>query len=244
MSEQFEFCPALPQELYDKLTAPLPPAAFDSMENGFTSIKDIFVYERLNQVFGHGGWKTEHKFLGDIQLGLPELVCWCALTVPAFNIRVEGYGGHCDQEKGAGDNYQSALTDAFGKCWKQLGIGAEVWKGEVTKKLYPELDSIQIHAARPTHVKGTDLEYFSGIICDIATGKSVTWMNVAGWTVRHRKPNELRAMDFISFRARFVKAAYKKGVPKNAQSPERFLDIVELLEVHAVKPLVIPETED
>lgn len=233
----------LPEELRAKLTAPLPDAAIEPIEGSeYHSIKDVYVYERLNEVFGHGGWKAEPKAIGEQQLGLPEFVMRCDLTAPAYGIHKIGYGGHAASDKGAGDNWQSAFTDAFGKCWKQLGIGAEVWKGEIAKREYPEIDKRQIdaHASRPTHLKVTDLVYFDGIVTEVIENKKFHWLNVAGWTVRVPAVDSDPYLFFMHKRIRF---RAKWGKFKKAGEP-RFLDVTEILEIKPIEPIKIHEVKE
>jgi hypothetical protein len=53
------------QEMIDKLNAPLPPEAIAQhpTKTFLSTIKAIYVVERLNQVFGLGGWYINNCFI-------------------------------------------------------------------------------------------------------------------------------------------------------------------------------------
>jgi hypothetical protein len=57
------------------------------------------------------------------------------LTIPAYGIDYECYGGNDNAD--LGDAYKGATTDALTKIASWLGIGQEVFKGEVGKAHKP-----------------------------------------------------------------------------------------------------------
>jgi hypothetical protein len=120
-SEPFQLAP----EFLQKLKAPLPPEAVspNSDKPGLSSIKVIFVVERLNEVFGLNGWKVVNEVVESGQM----VVVKATLTVPKYGITVEQFGGNNNFDRG--DAYKGACTDALSKCASYLGVGMDVYKG-------------------------------------------------------------------------------------------------------------------
>jgi hypothetical protein len=136
----------VPQDLVRKLYAPLPPEAIQPhpTKDYLSSVKAIFVIERLNEVFGLGGWTYDTRV---IERGKPSLVpdrrkgaapgamkekpgmivIHVALSVPAYGIRLEQFGGSDNEDRG--DAYKGAVTDAISKIGSYLGIAIDVYKG-------------------------------------------------------------------------------------------------------------------
>lgn len=115
---------ALPQEMMSKLRAPLPKEAISRNPNtGLFAIKAAYVVERLNDVFSLNGW----RFVPEVIENGHMVVVKGALTIPAYNIQVEQFGGNDHSDRG--DAYKGACTDALSKCASYLGIGIEVYKG-------------------------------------------------------------------------------------------------------------------
>ena len=46
-----------PEDVIKILTQPIDPQALSQAPRGLTSIKSIYVTERLNEAFGHGRWQ-------------------------------------------------------------------------------------------------------------------------------------------------------------------------------------------
>lgn len=115
----------LPPKSLQKLKAPLPPEAVSPTSDrpGLSSIKVIFVVERLNEVFGLNGWKVVNEVVERGQM----VVVRATLTVPKYGITVEQFGGNNNFDRG--DAYKGACTDALSKCASYLGIGMDVYKG-------------------------------------------------------------------------------------------------------------------
>lgn len=133
----------LTQEQIDALNRRLPKAALKAKPGaaGFTSINAMFVVDRLNEVFGVGGWqmsceevdKLEEKATnknGEYTKRMP--VVKVIFEVPEFNIHLESYGGNDNAD--FGDAYKGAQTDALTKIGSYLGIGAGIWRCEYDHK--------------------------------------------------------------------------------------------------------------
>lgn len=133
------------EQLKRELSAPLPPEAVKPhpTKTYLSSIKAIYVTERLNDVFGIGKWtqKVRHEATGEKGM----VVIHVTLEVPEYGIYYECFGGNDNGGEGSknfdlGDAYKGATTDATTKICSYLGIGIDVFKGKVTAP--------QTHAAK------------------------------------------------------------------------------------------------
>lgn len=132
----------LPETLAAMLREPLPPEAIKPhpTKPHLSSINAIYVTERLNNVFGVGGWKLKAEYLGEekreyvTKQGEQKisrmLTVKATLLVPEYDIEIEQFGGNDNDDKG--DALKGATTDALTKIGSYLGIGQDVWKN--TKK--------------------------------------------------------------------------------------------------------------
>lgn len=114
----------------EKLTHPLPPEAVTPhpTKKFLSSIKSIYVTERLNEVFGTGAWKIETNF---VDKDNKMIVVKVKFSIPEYGIEYECFGGNDNPD--LGDAYKGATTDALTKIASWLGIGQEVFKGEAGK---------------------------------------------------------------------------------------------------------------
>lgn len=115
----------LPADLMERLKAPLPAEAVSPNPDrpGLSVIKVIYVVERLNDVFGLNGWRVTNQVVEHGKM----VVVKATLTIPAYGITVEQYGGNDNPDRG--DAYKGACTDALSKCASYVGIGMDVYKG-------------------------------------------------------------------------------------------------------------------
>ena len=117
----------LPQDLRDALRKPFPPEAIS--QNGsqtfLSSIKAIYITERLNDVFEIGGW----VFSFEIVQQTDYIVVRGKLTVDKYGIEIHQFGGH-KMDKIVENSYKSAVTDCLGKCASQIEVGIHVFKGQ------------------------------------------------------------------------------------------------------------------
>lgn len=125
------------------LKKPLPAEAISQhpSKKFLSTIKAIYVTERLNDVFGIGSWTTKVEFVNEStgKNGVM-VVIKTTLEVPEYGIYYEQYGGNDNDDRG--DAYKGAVTDAITKIGSYLGIGIEVFKGHATETSAP--------ARRPT----------------------------------------------------------------------------------------------
>ena len=128
-------------ELYKKLTAPFPKEAMSvDSSRGFdlTSIKAQYIIERMNEVFGIDGW----RFTGTYQSTEKGVIYLGRLIYKIENedfIR-EGVG-YSDNKKNMGDTYKGATTDFISKVCSHLGVGNEVFKGNIDVRTISENNS-------------------------------------------------------------------------------------------------------
>lgn len=113
------------------LNRPLPAEAVTPhpSKTYLSSIKSIYVTERLNEAFGVGAWQIATEF---IERKEKMVVVKTTLTIPEYGIHYESFGGNDNAD--LGDAYKGASTDAITKICSWLGIGADVFKGLQTGK--------------------------------------------------------------------------------------------------------------
>lgn len=111
----------------DSLNRPLPAEAVSPhpTKKFLSSIKSIYVTERLNEVFGVGKWITATEV---VERSEKMVVVKLTLTIPEYGISYDCYGGNDNAD--LGDAYKGATTDALTKIASWMGIGADVFKGK------------------------------------------------------------------------------------------------------------------
>ena len=117
----------LSQAQVDLLNKPLPAEAVTPhlTKKFLSSIKSIYVTERLNEVFGVGRWRIKSEIIENTD---KMIVVKAFFSVPEYGIEYECYGGNDNTDRG--DAYKGATTDAITKIGSWLGIGADVFKGK------------------------------------------------------------------------------------------------------------------
>ena len=122
-------------EMYEALKKPLPEGAVSKhpTKTYLSSIKAIYVTERLNDVFGCGAWQIRTEKVSENENGF--VVIKTILTIPEYGVYYESYGGNDNGgEKSKnfdlGDAYKGATTDGITKIGSYLGIGMSVFKGQ------------------------------------------------------------------------------------------------------------------
>lgn len=120
-------------KMREKLRKPFPPEAISPHPTKpyLSTIKAIYITERLNDVFGIGGWDIEHKIISDTA---DYVTVKGRIIIKGENVDLKTpyqYGGH--KKTGTGtepaDGYKSAVTDCQSKCASYLEIGIDVFKG-------------------------------------------------------------------------------------------------------------------
>lgn len=117
------------------INKPLPAEAVTQhpTKSFLSSIKSIYVTERLNEVFGIGAWQVRSDIVEKADKGM--IVVKVLFQIPEYGIYYECYGGNNNGGEGSknfdlGDAYKGAVTDALTKIASWLGIGADVFKGK------------------------------------------------------------------------------------------------------------------
>ena len=128
------------QDQEAKLKAPLPSEAIKPhpSKTFLSTIRDIYVIERLNEVFGVGSWKLKVEH---ITTQGKMVVVKVLFTIPEYNIEYECYGGNDNSD--LGDAYKGATTDALTKICSWLGIANEVWKSAKNRAATPPMGNRQ-----------------------------------------------------------------------------------------------------
>ncbi len=122
----------IPEEIRKKLRDPLPEEAVSPhpTKTYLSTIKAIYVTERINDVFGLGSWTLKSEVIERIE---KFVVVKVVLEIPDYGFYGEAYGGNDNSD--IGDAYKGATTDALTKiAGQQLEIGIDVFKGLVTGK--------------------------------------------------------------------------------------------------------------
>lgn len=122
---------AITEQIKAILDRQLPPEAVSPhpSKKYLSSIKSIYVTERLNEAFGVGQWQVSTEF---IERQDKMVVVKTTLDIPKYGIHYESFGGNDNAD--LGDAYKGASTDAITKICSWMGIGADVFKGKHTGK--------------------------------------------------------------------------------------------------------------
>lgn len=117
------------------LKKPLPKEASKPhpTKTYLSTIKAIYVVERLNEVFGIGGWKIWNV---PVREGEKWVVVKSTFEAEEYGIVIPDiFGGNDNAD--LGDAYKGACTDALTKIGSYLGIGMDIYKG-LADKAKPE----------------------------------------------------------------------------------------------------------
>lgn len=122
-------------EMREQLRKPLPKEAISQhpTKTFLSTIKAIYVVERLNDVFGVGNWKTKTEVITtkESEKKSPMVIVKSVLTINDYDIEIEAFGGNDNAD--LGDAYKGAATDALTKIGSYLEIGIDVFKGLADK---------------------------------------------------------------------------------------------------------------
>lgn len=137
------------------LAKPLPTEAVSPhpTKSYLSTIKAIYVVERLNEVFGVGRWSM--RGVNIVESSEKMVVVETEFSAPEYGIRLWAYGGNDNVDRG--DAYKGAVTDGLTKIGSFLGIGMDVFKGLHDKK-----------NGRPEKPKAQATEYDDSAIVDKA----------------------------------------------------------------------------
>jgi hypothetical protein len=129
------------EEMRQQLREPLSSEAIKPHPTKpyLSSIKAIYVVERLNDVFGVGSWTQKSEVVDNKS---SHIVVKSCLTIPEYGVYLESFGGNDNGGENSknfdlGDAYKGAVTDALTKMCSFLEIGIDVFKGQKDKKNIP-----------------------------------------------------------------------------------------------------------
>lgn len=120
-------------DMREKLRVGFPAEAYSSIESKsfLTTLKAIYVTERLNDVFGMGRWTIDIEIIERT----PDYVLVQGTFVSLdFDVMVpKQFGGHKTTGKGTeiADGFKSALTDCQSKIASYFEIGIDMFKGKI-----------------------------------------------------------------------------------------------------------------
>lgn len=161
------------EEERKKLRAPFPPEAMQKhpTKTYLTTIKAMYVAERLNDVFGVGKWELVTEL---VLATNASFVVKGKLVSNYWDFQCTAqYGGHTIGEKDKmdlADGYKSAVTDCMSKVASLFEIGIDVFKGlmdppsegfkpKATAQTYAK----PVTAAKPQTFVWDGYEYATGI---------------------------------------------------------------------------------
>ena len=157
------------KRLTEILTRPMPKEALKKhpTRSYLTSIKPIYVTDRLNEAFGVGGWNFEPEIIND-DTNPKMVIIKGTLTADKYNIKVVQFGGNDNDDRG--DAYKGASTDALTKCASYLGVAGEIFRdGKPAEMVVSEDDEKEIKASfrkRFLANKGLTLPLLNGWLRD------------------------------------------------------------------------------
>lgn len=157
-----------PQQL-ELIARPLPPAAVKHhpSKSYLSTIKSIFITERLNQVFGVGGWQVKTELInfdGSMPIKVEtrstskgERTEYASIAKTIFEVPEHGIYYECiagSSNDDMGDSTKGSTSDGLSKIASWLGIGADVYKGN-----YSHSEALHNHVSRIDTL--TEIEAFS-----------------------------------------------------------------------------------
>lgn len=132
------------KEMREELRKPLDAKAVSAIATKphLSSIKPIFITERLNSVFGLGAWQVRADLInpvsseqktsskGRLYTEYTSLVK-VIFTIPAYGVYYECIAGSTNEDEG--DAVKGGISDCISKIGSWLEIGIDVYKGNGNK---------------------------------------------------------------------------------------------------------------
>jgi hypothetical protein len=181
-------------EMAELLRSPLPKEAISQhpTKTYLSSIKSIFVTERLNQVFGIGSWKDEITIIKE-EKGM--VIVNVRMTIPEYGIELCSFGGNDNGGENSknfdlGDAYKGAVTDAITKIASWLEIGKDVYKSKKPDQK-PQQLSNKMWLNEKTKEWDAAIKFLDegGSIADIEKKYAISQVNKEKLMNRTRKTN-------------------------------------------------------
>lgn len=165
------------KEMREALRMPLPVGAVTKhpTKTFLSSIKAIYVTERLNEVFGTGAWQIKVNHITTTEKSM--VVVKVEFSIPEYGIYFECYGGNDNGGENSknfdlGDAYKGATTDALTKIGSYLEIGIDVFKGLGNTAPAPQQQPKKW--LNITYSNGSDTKEWLNVITAINDGKVTT----------------------------------------------------------------------
>mgnify|MGYP001105893123 FL=1 len=165
------------KEMREALRMPLPVGAVTKhpTKTFLSSIKAIYVTERLNDVFGVGSWQIKVNHVTTTEKSM--VVVKVEFSIPEYGIYFECYGGNDNGGENSrnfdlGDAYKGATTDALTKIGSYLEIGIDVFKGLGNTAPAPQQQPKKW--LNITDSNGSDTKEWLNVITAINDGKITT----------------------------------------------------------------------
>lgn len=122
-------------------------------KKGMSAIHPMAIIDRLNEVFGVGGWNFHTEYIGvepftqNTKSG-PRSIYMSAVKgiLEIGDLTIEQFGGSSNDDMG--DALKGGATDALTKIASYLGIGAEIYKGKGNVSKAEPLSQKDIDKAR------------------------------------------------------------------------------------------------
>jgi hypothetical protein len=144
---------SITKEMRDELRKPLDAKAVSPIATKphLSSIKPIYVTERLNSVFGLGAWQIKVELVtpvsseqktsskGRLYTEFTSLVK-VIFTIPSYGVYYECIAGSTNEDEG--DAVKGGISDCITKIGSWLEIGIEVYKGNGNKPQTEQLKKL------------------------------------------------------------------------------------------------------
>lgn len=125
--------PKVSDEMRVKLREGFPEEAYSQhpTKTFLTTLKAMYVTERLNDVFGIGRWTMQHRIVSTDNNYV--LMSGRLILYDYDCIVPTQYGGHATSGTGTelADGYKSAITDMISKSASYLEIGIDLFQGKI-----------------------------------------------------------------------------------------------------------------
>lgn len=130
---------SLTQEQKTALTEELPQWAVKPhpTKSNMSAIHPMAIIDRLNEVFGVGGWDFRTEFISSTpfvqktkngERDMFRSAVKGSIFIKSLDLTIEQFGGSSNDDEG--DALKGGATDALTKIASYLGIGASIYKGQ------------------------------------------------------------------------------------------------------------------
>lgn len=239
-------------QLMKALSEPFPDEALRLIEKtGMTEIIPAYEIERLNQVFGIGGWHAKYSQETCTNIGIDperdqwfEATCKCVLTAPRYSIRIEQNGGSKNSDRG--DAEKGAKTDALGKCCSILGIGGDVYKRLRVVQQMPKIEQYGTQENGLQYSRNHKYVYVSGIISERVHERETdnAWLLVNGLLCLTSYSVIFNLTAHLPGSTPVGKQLHAHALWESPKKGQRFLRITQIIDIRSFEPIQVPELKE